>query len=164
MEIWKSIKGYEGLYQISNKGRVLSRGKKYCKIFLTSKNYCQVSLCKNSKQKSFRLHRLVAEAFVPNPNNLPQVNHIDGDKLNNNDWNLEWCDNKHNSIHSFQIGLQSRTGEKNHRTKLKENDIKIIRKARNDGTTLEELAKIYNINKSAISKITTKKTWSHVSI
>ena len=99
-EIWKPIKGYEGLYQVSNFGRVksLKFGKE--KILKQSKNkktgYLHVVLCKNGILKTFRVHRLVAEAFLDNPNNLPCVNHKDENKTNNNVDNLEWCNAKYN--------------------------------------------------------------------
>ena len=113
-EIWKDIKGYEGYYQVSNfgqvrsvdreivnegnrgksktshyKGRILSAGER-------NKGYLMVVLTKNSKMKSFAVHRLVAQAFIPNPNNYPQVNHIDENKTNNRVDNLEWCTCKYN--------------------------------------------------------------------
>ena len=103
MEIWKDIKGYEGLYQVSNKGHVKSlnyrrTGKEgILKGRLDKDGYLRVGLCKNKKQKPFYIHRLVAKAFLPNPNNLPEVNHIDENKENNHVENLEWCDRKYNN-------------------------------------------------------------------
>ena len=97
MEEWKDIKGYEGIYQISNKGRVKSLGNnktKKEKILRPRKinGYFSVRLCKKGeKPKEFNIHRLVAEHFIPNPDNLPVVNHKDENKLNNNVENLEWC-------------------------------------------------------------------------
>lgn len=112
-EIWKNIKGYEGLYQVSNYGKVRSLDKKvkgsnqYGKIFFVTKKgkqlksrikngYCNVHLIKNGVLKEFTIHRLVAEAFIPNPNNLPQVNHKDENKANNYVENLEWCTRSYN--------------------------------------------------------------------
>lgn len=98
-EYWKYIKGYEGLYQVSNFGRVKSNkfGKeRILKPFTNSTGYLLVSLCKDGKVKAFTVHRLVAEAFIDNPDNLPQVNHRDENKLNNNVDNLEWCTNEYN--------------------------------------------------------------------
>ena len=103
MEIWKDIEGYEGLYQISNLGNVksLNYNKTGKERILTpqknNKSYLKVGLCKQAKSKTYKIHRLVAQAFLPNQNNLPQVNHKDEDKQNNAASNLEWCTNKYNS-------------------------------------------------------------------
>lgn len=99
MEIWKDCKGYEDLYQISNQGRVWSvKRQKYLKPLLNTKGYLYVGLqSKNGKRKTEYIHRLVAIAFIDNPNNLPQVNHKDEDRQNNCVDNLEWCDSKYNN-------------------------------------------------------------------
>lgn len=97
-EIWRDIPGYKGLYQVSNIGRVRNKHKNLILIpGKSSRGYLLVCLCKNGIQKTFKVHRLVATAFIPNPDNLPQVNHKDENKLNNNLENLEWCDAKYNS-------------------------------------------------------------------
>lgn len=105
--IWKDVLDYEELYQVSNLGDVRGKdrfdsiGRKIKGMILkpqtSKKGYLQVSLCKSGKQKTYKIHRLVAEAFIPNSNNYPQVNHIDEDKTNNRDTNLEWCTNIYNS-------------------------------------------------------------------
>lgn len=105
-ELWKDIEGYEGLYQISNMGRVKSLGGKASHknemiLKLGIRNtYNVVNLRKNNNKKSFQIHRLVANAFIPNPNNYPIINHKDENPLNNCVDNLEWCTQKHNVIHS----------------------------------------------------------------
>ena len=108
-EIWKTILGYEGLYEVSNLGNIrrikfinnktqINKIKKL-KLNKTGK-YISVILCKNGKVKGHYVHRLVAEAFIPNPNNLPQINHKDENKLNNKVDNLEWC----NSFYNMNYG------------------------------------------------------------
>ena len=100
MEIWKEVNGYEGLYWISNLGRVKNKHGRILKPGLRS-GYYSVGLMKNKKRVHKRIHRLVAEAFINNPSNLPQVNHKDENKVNNRVENLEWCDNKYNSTYSM---------------------------------------------------------------
>lgn len=121
-EIWKDIPEYEGLYQISNYGKVMSLNYNHTKQnreLLTNENtdgYLSVALCKNNKIKRYRINRLVAQAFIPNPNNKPQVNHIDGNKKNNFISNLEWCTASENQIHSYKNGLHKiLKGEMSHR-------------------------------------------------
>ena len=120
-EIWKWIDGYENMYQVSNLGRVRSVDRYvYCEVSpnklqhiygkvlkqgTNHKGYQIVYLSKDGKQKTITVHRLVALTFIENPLNLPQVNHIDGDKTNNNVSNLEWCDNSYNQIHAHKTGL-----------------------------------------------------------
>ena len=105
-EIWKDIEGYEGLYQVSNLGRVKSlkyNKERILKIANGTDGYKIVGLTYNSKRKTFKVHRLVAQAFIPNPNEYPQVNHKDEDKGNNKVDNLEWCDNKYNCNYGNHI-------------------------------------------------------------
>lgn len=98
-EIWKPIKDYEGLYEVSNLGRIKSRGYKKEKILKATKDnngYLLVYLYKGGKRKTFKLHRIVATAFITNPNKLPEINHKDENKENNHVSNLEFCDRKYN--------------------------------------------------------------------
>lgn len=100
-EIWKDVKDYEGLYQVSNLGRVKSLGndKTRKEKILKLKNvrgYLLIKLCKDGKQKFFAVHRLVAQHFIPNSLNLPEINHKDENKENNCLENLEWCDRTYN--------------------------------------------------------------------
>lgn len=101
-EIWKPVVGYENLYEVSNFGRVKSlnynhSGKeRILKSFTNKDGYLYVDLCKNGKRKKYRIHRLVAQAFMPNTDNLPCINHKDENKQNNNIDNLEWCTAKYN--------------------------------------------------------------------
>ena len=113
MEEWKNIKGYEGLYQVSNFGRVKSlnyhrTGKEVLmkpgRFVMKSGNaYYGVKLYKDSKMNVKLVHRLVAEAFIPNPENKPEVNHIDGNPSNNRVDNLEWVTRSENIKHSYRV-------------------------------------------------------------
>ena len=114
MEKWADILNYKGKYQISNLGRVKAlnyrRTKKEKIITLKkSKGYYQVSLWKNGKRKIFLVHRLVAQTFIPNPDNLPQVNHKDENKLNNCVNNLEWCTQAYNNSYGTRLQRVSST-------------------------------------------------------
>ncbi len=105
-EIFKDLRGYEGLYQIGNKGSIYSLiTNRFIKHNKHKCGYLKYSLSKDGQMKTFLAHRLVASNFVPNPNNLPQVNHIDGNKLNNDFSNLEWCTKQYNTKHAFDNNL-----------------------------------------------------------
>ena len=96
IEQWKDIPDYEGKYQISNCGRLRSVKNGLMKPMVAPNGYLIACLWKKNKQKKFIIHRLVAQVFIPNPNNLKEVNHKDEDKTNNNADNLEWCSHKYN--------------------------------------------------------------------
>jgi hypothetical protein len=109
-EIWKDIEGYEGLYQVSNIGRVKSFPRhgtvangKIMKQHYDSKGYARVCLSKNGQKQNCKTHRLVAKAFIPNPHHYKQVNHRDENKYNNNVCNLEWCDNRYNATYNERM-------------------------------------------------------------
>ena len=112
-EVWKDVVGYEGLYQVSDRGNVRSVirkdsigrkcGGRILKLIPNANGYIRVGLCKNGIRKKKHIHRLVAEAFIPNPNSFPQVNHKDEVKDNNNVENLEWCTGKYNINYGTSI-------------------------------------------------------------
>lgn len=114
-EIWKDIQGYKGLYQVSNLGRIKSLNRVdgsnhriYEKILKLKKrkNYLGVDLHQNGELRTYSVHRLVAQAFIPNPENKPQVNHIDEDKENNQVDNLEWCTVLYNNTYGTRMERQ----------------------------------------------------------
>ena len=122
---WRDIKGFERIYQVSDTGLVKSLSRiirvgsikgsvTLNEMFLSQrvdmKGYLRVYLNDRGKTKFRPVHRLVAQAFIPNPGNKPQVNHIDGNKQNNNVENLEWCTNSENQKHAYKLGLNYVTG------------------------------------------------------
>jgi hypothetical protein len=166
-EIWKSLKNVVDSgdnYEISNLGNIRNVIRnKIIKGRNTPKGYLKVILSFNGIRKSYSIHRLVALAFIPNLENKPQVNHIDGDKKNNYIDNLEWATNGENQKHAFSNGLQSnRKGENNSSSKLKDSIVLDIIELYKTGYSQRELAKIYSVSKTAISNIVTGKSWKHV--
>ena len=116
-EVWKDIEGYEGLYQVSNKGRVKSlknNNTKKEKVLkpIIGKGYKRVRLCKYKTRKLYAVHRLVANAFLPNPHNFPCVNHKDECRTNNVVSNLEWCTHKYNCNYGTGIERSSKARSK----------------------------------------------------
>ena len=159
-EIWKDIENYIGLYQISNFGRVKSK-KKIISKHITSSGYYRITLYNYGNKKHLKIHRLVAQAFILNPENKPQINHIDGDKLNNHVSNLEWCTAKENINHSFKIGLINQCGENNNANKLTNKEILEIRDL-SGILTQTKIAEKYNITQAQVSHIINKKAWKHI--
>lgn len=173
--VWKDIEGYEGFYQVSNMVKVRSldrvvnnNGGKWLvkgrilKPNLNSHGYLQVILCKNGIHRAKTVHRLIAEAFIKNPNNYPQINHKNGIKTDNRVDNLEWCDQSHNMRHAYKNGLSSKIGEKNSRAKLTKKQVIEIKARLLVGFKCVGLAKEYDVNPATISDIKTEKSWSHV--
>lgn len=172
-EIWKDIKDYEGVYQVSNLGRVksLSRfhnnnsGGYLSKERILKQNikrgYLTVGLCKEGKTKTYSVHRLVAIAFIVNPHNKKTVNHIDGNKTNNLVSNLEWCTYSENQQHAFNIGLHQPTiGENSSFHKLNLKEVEEIRK--NFDGNYKRTADIYGVSPRTIKRIIKRETWCKI--
>lgn len=149
MEIWKDVVGYEGYYEVSNLGNVRSvtrvKKGKQLKALERQHGYLGVQLWGKGGNargfKAFSIHRLVAEAFIPNPNNYPEINHIDEDKTNNRVENLEWVTHKQNM--NWGILQETRKGRKSHRARpiiqydLKMNPIAEFESASDAGRKLD---------------------------
>lgn len=155
-EQWRDIDGYEGLYQISNFGRIKSFWSKKTKILkpcFTVHGYLRIDLSDGNKGKHFRINRLVAKAFLSNADHKPQVNHIDGCKLNNFVGNLEWVTSSENNQHAFSTGLNcARRGSNNSRAKLTNEQVLYIRD-NPENLTIKELANTFSVDARNISAI-----------
>jgi len=163
-EIWKDIPEYEGLYQVSNFGRVKALNyhrTKEEKIIIPSKSgrYLHVNLYKNGKSKTYSVHKLVLKAFIGD--SILDCNHKDGIKSNNYLNNLEYCTHNENIKHAVETGLRDGKGEKNVKAKLTANIVKNIRENKYN-LTREEFAVCYNVYISTIDKIRQNITWKHV--
>lgn len=124
-EEWRAVSGYEGRYEISNYGRVKNvKLNHILKPLLVIGGYFRVDLSSNNNVKHFRLHKLVAEAFIPNPNNLPQINHKDENKSNNRADNLEWCTAKYNA--NYGTAIKRRVEHTNYKNRSNEKKYKPI--------------------------------------
>lgn len=167
-EEWKDIENYKGLYQISNIGRVRSlsrfqsRTERLLKGEIDNRGYVRVRLSFKNRTQKFQVHRLVALGFIPNPQNKPQINHINGNKSNNIYTNLEWCTESENMIHAFKTGLQSLSGEKNNQSKLRESEVREIKELLLAGVYHKDIALKYNMSRRCITDINLKKTWCNV--
>ena len=156
-EEWRDIQGFEGLYQISNYGRVKSldhyASNGFKEILYQGKilklhphnGYLITHLCKNNIVKTIAVHRLVAMVFVENPNNYSQVNHLDGNKSNNHFENLEWCDQRHNVIHRVLTGLR--------KLKVPRDCFQYIYEEKKKGRSIQSLANEFHVGKTRIWQI-----------
>jgi hypothetical protein len=158
-DLFCPIKGYEDRYKIAKDGRVLSisNGKNKGDIIMKPSKegggYLRINLRKNGNTTQVKIHRLVANAFIPNPNNYPVINHIDGNRINNTIENLEWCTHKYNLNNAFLERKRiNRLSEEKAIEILKLKGIK----------TYREIAEMYNISSSAIYFIFSKRSWQHI--
>lgn len=166
-EIWRDIAGYEGLYQVSNFGRIKSFSRNKSKILSNRKAptsiYARIILSKNGITKTLSIHRLVAEAFIPNPENKPQVNHIDGNKFNNHVENLEWATASENTQHAFNTGLATALrGSQNGAAKLTAEQIAEIRASYipyDENFGVNALSRKFKVGSSTVSRIVKYETY-----
>jgi len=169
-EEWRDVPEFEG-YQVSSLGKIrgidrlcgnrpgVTKGK-ILKPFRNKRGYLEVNLYNNSKSTAKIIHRLVAKAFISNDFNKPQVNHIDGNKLNNEVSNLEWMSNSENQLHAYSLGLQpSRAGENNVKAKITDKSVTELKVLYNSGKTIIDISNIMNINVSIIRNIIYGRTW-----
>lgn len=168
MEIWKDVEGYEGKYQISNYGRILALNFKRTKLpklkaQVISNGYFYVMLSKNSIAKNCSVHRLVAKHFLQSWDNKLEVNHIDGNKLNNHISNLEMVTALENTRHARLIGLCKDTGSNNSRAKYSKEEVDMIRWYYHcKGFMQKDIAKLFNTAQPQINFIIRYKRYPHI--
>lgn len=159
----KKITGFEG-YCVTESGEVINlKTERVLKYDVNNCGYRRVTLSKGGKTKRFFVHRLVALYYLPNPTSSEVVNHRDGDKLNNNVDNLEWCSHSRNRLHAFEIGLCGK-GETHHNSRVSNMDVEQVCKLIQDGLVRGEvLALVPQISKHTFDDIRRRKTWTHIS-
>lgn len=175
-EVWKEVIGYETLYAVSNLGRIkafakhIDSGKCHrswdehiLKCASDQRGYLKTNLAKDGVNRTVKVHRIVAQAFIPNPDNLPEVNHKDGNKQNNSVENLEWSDRLSNQRHAVKSGLwKPHYGESNGSSKLTKDDVEFIRNnyiPRNSDYGANALAKQFGVHRKTIGRIASYKNW-----
>ena len=157
--IWKDIKGYEGLYQVSDDGRVKRVSTdRIANITVDGRGYSKKAITLNGETKQYSVHRLVAEAFIENPLNKSEVNHIDGNKLNNCVENLEWVTRSENMKHAHKNNLQHYSGyiqysQRKKVGKFSEEDIEDIFKLKESGISNRKIAEKYNVSHTTIGSL-----------
>lgn len=176
MEIWKDIPGYKN-FQVSNRGRVFSKkrvvrsgngerevGNKILNPTLDRYGYPEVCLRERGCPHRGLIHRLVAETFIANPDEKPEVNHKDGDKQNNFVDNLEWVTAQENTRHAHELGLINLIkGETHHWSKLSADQVvEIRRRYKQGGITQKELGKEFGVHKECIGDIVRGRNWKHL--
>jgi hypothetical protein len=179
-ELWKPIKGFEQFYEASNLGRIKSIGRivhqthmdKYKKErmmtpYLNPKKYLCTKLYDGfDNSKSFTIHKIIALTFLENPNNYIEVNHVDGNKVNNRVDNIEWCSRSHNVRETYRLGLKDPSkymGSGNKTSKLTEEQVLSIREEyKNKSLNQRQLAIKYNVGNTLIGMIVHNQIWKHI--
>jgi len=178
MEIWKKVKGFDS-YEVSDLGNVRSLERSYktknrwgecgnkkpsvvLRQVTTVSGYKKVVLYRDKKPYNKVVHRLVAEAFIENPNKKPHVNHKDADRTNNKVSNLEWCTPSENVLYSFKLGLSNQGGDKNNGRKVSSKEVLEVRRRKREGERAEVLAKEFGVHRNHINLICRKGAWKDV--
>lgn len=173
VEEWRDVPGYEGFYQVSNYAHIRTlphrdwRNRSHPGLSRKTKvnpgGYVLVTLSKNGKMRTHRVHSLVAAAFIGARPEGYEVNHLDGNKLNNCPSNLEYCTPSQNTKHAYDTGLAKRRfGEEAHGAKLTENDVRAIRRLARQGVLTRVISSQYSLSWTHVNDIIKRKLWRHV--
>lgn len=167
---WKDIDGYDGMYQVSSDGRVrkVSTGK-IGKIIIDNRGYSKKAITKDGKTTQYSIHRLVAKAFIPNPENKPEVNHINGNKLDNRIENLEWVTRSENMKHAHESGLQTYSGyiqlkQREAVGKFTSEDIEEVFDMKKKGMSNRKIAEHFNVAHSTIGAIINRESYKSIEL
>lgn len=167
-EIWMKIKNYPK-YMVSNIGRIkrvyigMPEADTIRKPVFNKKGYYRIQIRNDEGGRIWFLHRIVAEAFIPNPDNKPYVNHINGIKSDNRVENIEWCTNQENQNHAWKNGLKdSQLGEKCNLSTTSEDDVRLVRLFHDTGKSISEISKTLSLSKRVVQSITSKTAWKHL--
>lgn len=174
MEIFKPVKGFEGYYEVSNKGRVKSLPRytvdrqlvgRFLKPYKNKLGYLTCVLCKDASIHPQLIHRLVGGAFVKRPNGKDFINHKNSNRADNRAENLEWCTTLENVHHKIYVAGHHQRGDRHPRVKLKESEVlSIHRKYKNGSHTYQSLGDEYGVLDTTIFKIIRRLTWKHLNI
>ena len=172
-EIWKPVKGYEGIYEVSNFSRVKALIRKtrtwqihkesIASVNSKTRGYVKFGGHKNNIKEHLLMHRVIAEAWIPNPNNFPDVNHINAIRDDNRIENLEWVTHSMNMKHAYKIGNKNQKGEKNNSAKINQtiaNNIRIYYNAF-PHLSQKEVGKVFGLSREHIKDIINYKTWNY---
>ena len=165
METWKPVRGYESLYEVSSQGEVRrvkgGQGARPGRLLqpLSDGRYLKVHLSKNNRIKQVYVHYLVAEAFLGARPDGMQINHRDGNKLNNTDTNLEYVTPLENTRHAIAKGLWDHAGERNGGAKLSAEAVAMIRHLRAGNFSPKQIARVFSIKPNTVSQIVNNKSW-----
>jgi hypothetical protein len=157
---YRDVVGYEGIYKVSNDGDIYNIKFDRKLSVDNSSKYPMITLSKNNNKKRHLIHRLVATAFIPNPDDKKQVNHINGVKDDNRLCNLEWVTASENITHAFREGLKTPS----FKSKLKKEDVSNIKLLLAIGVKIKDISNLYMVSCRAIRDIKNKKTWESIKI